>query len=123
MPGENQLFHVDVIVIAGQPIAFEDSTASISGAAGFQNSPKVSASGDDYTTRSRVPRLLKAKLQWGPTTDPKTYANMSGVQIAMRDSFTNRKCLAPKATFGEMGEVGSGTVDITFILNSDLQWL
>lgn len=123
MAGENQLFHVDVIIVDGTPIAFEDSSASISGAAGFTNSPKLSASGDDFVLRARVARLLKAKLQWASTSDPKTYANMSNVQISMRDSFTGRKVMAPKATFGDIGDIGGGTVDITFILNSELQWL
>ena len=123
MAGENQLFHIDVIIVDGQAIAFEDSSASLSGAAGFKNDPKVSASGDDFVYRSRVPRILKAKLQWSSTLDPKTYSGMSNVQISMRDSFTGRKCLAPKATFGELGDIGAGTVDIQFILNADLQWL
>jgi hypothetical protein len=123
MAGENQLFHIDTLIVDGQAIAFEDSSATLSGAAGFKNDPKLSASGDDYTTRSRVARILKAKLQWAATSNPKAYAGMSGVQIAMRDSFTGRKCLAPKATFGELGEIGAGTVDVTFILNADLQWL
>lgn len=123
MAGENQLFHIDTIVVDGQPLEFEDSTGVISGAAGFKNDAKLSSQGDDYTMRSRVPRMLRAKLQWSAKSDPKTYAKMSGVQIAMRDAFTGRKCLAPKATFGELGDIGGGTVDITFILNSDLQWL
>jgi hypothetical protein len=123
MAGENQLFHIDVIVADGQAIAFEDSSATLSGAAGFKNDVKVSASGDDFTTRSRVPRMLKAKLQWAATDDPKKYAGMSNVQLAMRDSFTGRKVLAPKATFGELGDIGAGTVDVTFILNAELQWL
>jgi len=123
MAGENQLFHIDVIIVDGQAIAFEDSTASLSGAAGFKNDAKVSASGDDFVYRSRVPRMLKAKLQWSSTSDPKSYANMSNVQISMRDSFTGRKVMAPKATFAELGDLGAGTVDITFILNAELQWL
>jgi hypothetical protein len=48
---------------------------------------------------------------------------MSGVQIAMRDSFSSRKCLAPKCTFKSMGEIGSGTVDVEFVLLAELQWL
>jgi len=123
MAGENQLFHIDTIIVDGLAIAFEDSSASLSGAAGFKNDPKLSASGDDFVYRSRVPRILKAKLQWAAANDPKTYSGMSNVQLAMRDSFTGRKCLAPKATFGEMGDIGAGTVDIQFILNADLQWL
>lgn len=123
MAGENQLFHIDTIVVDGQAIAFEDSSASLSGAAGFKNDPKLSASGDDFTYRSRVPRILKAKLQWSSTSDPKAYSGMSGIQIGMRDSFTGRKCLAPKATFGELGDIGAGTVDVSFVLNAELQWL
>lgn len=123
MAGENQLVHIDVIIVDGQAIAFEDSSGTISGAAGFENDVKMSASGDDFSSRKRVPRGLKAKLQFGPTTDPATFAKMSGVAIAMRDSFTGRKCLAPKCNFKSMGEIGGGTVDIEFNLLSELQWL
>jgi hypothetical protein len=123
MAGENQLYHIDTIIADGQALAFEDSSASISGAAGFKNDPKLSASGDDFVLRQRVPRMLQAKLQWGSTMDPKTFANMSNIQIAMRDSFTGRKCLAPKAVFSDLGAIGGGTVDISFMLVSDLQWL
>lgn len=123
MADDNTLFHVDVIVVDGISIAFEDSTASISGAAGFKNDVKLSGSGDDYTSRSRVGRMLKAKLQWTGKMKPETYAGMSGVQIAMRDSVTGAKVLAPKATFGEMGDLGAGTVDISFHLTAPLQYL
>jgi hypothetical protein len=123
MAGDNQLFHIDTIIADGQVLAFEDSSGSIEGAAGFENEAKFSASGDDFVLRKRVARMLKAKLQWGPTADPKTFANMSNIQIAMRDSFTGRKCLAPKATFQSLGAIGAGTVDIAFILNAELQWL
>lgn len=123
MAGENQLMHIDVVIVDGQALAFEDSSGMISGAAGFKNDPKLSASGDDYVIRSRVPRQLKAKLQWGTKENPKKYSDMGNVQIAMRDSFSGRKCLAPKCAFGEIGDIGGGTVDITFLLLSDLQWL
>lgn len=122
MAGENQLFHIDTIIVDGKPIAFEDSTGTLSGAAGFENETKVSASGDDFASRRRVPRYLNAKLQWSSAHDPKSFSGLSGVQISMRDSFTGRKCLAPKATFGKLGDIGGGTVDVTFNLLSELQW-
>lgn len=123
MADENQLFHIDTIILDGQSISFEDSTGVLSGAAGFEQQTKVSASGDDFATRARVPRYLNAKLQWSATSDPKVFAKMRNVQISMRDSFSGRKCLAPKATFGKLGDIGGGTVDITFNLLSELQWL
>lgn len=123
MAGENNLFHIDTIIVDGQAISFEDSTGVLSGAAGFKNDTKVSASGDDFVYRSRVPRFLKAKLQWSSAHDPRSFSKLNNVQISMRDSFTGRKCMAPKATFGDLGDIGAGTVDVTFNLLSDLQWL
>ena len=123
MAGENQLFHIDTIVADGAAFAFEDTSATISGAAGFKNDPKLSASGADFVYRSRVPRVLKFRVQVGSTFDPKSVSSMSNVQIAMRDSFTGRKCLAPKATFENLGDIGGGSTELSFLLNDEIQWL
>ena len=123
MAGENNLFHIDTIVADGKILAFEDSSGMLSGAAGYKNDPKLSASGDDFVMRTRVPRQLKAKLQWGPQRSTDEIRNMSGVQITMRDQVSKRKVIANNACFGELGDIGGGTVDVTFLLLSDLQWL
>jgi hypothetical protein len=123
MANDNRLFKIDTIIADGKVLAFEDASGMLSGAAGFKNDAKLSASGDDYVMRTRVPRLLKAKLQFGPKSDPQELAAMSEVQITMRDALSKRKCIANKCTFGELGDIGGGTVDVTFNILSDLQWL
>jgi hypothetical protein len=123
MGTENMLFHVDVIVADGKPMAFEDSTGLLSGAARFENEVVVSASGDDFNKRKRVPTLFKCKLQFGPKEQPADYASMQGIQITARDSQSGRRALMPKCSFGSMGEVGGGSVDITFNVLSPIQWL
>jgi hypothetical protein len=123
MAGETQLFKIDTIVADDKILAFEDATGVLSGAAGYKNEAKLSASGDDFVMRTRVPRILKCKLQWGTQRDPREFTSMSEVRITMRDQVSKRKCIATKCTFQELGDIGAGTVDVSFILQSDLQWL
>lgn len=118
-----QLFKIDTIVADGQVLAFEDATGTVSGAAGFENKNTLSASGDDYVVRTRVARVLKAKLQWGAELDPQRFSRMSGVQITMRDTVSQRKCIANNCSFGSLGDIGAGTVEVSFNLLSELQWL
>jgi hypothetical protein len=121
--GDNNLFHIDTILADGKILAFEDSSGMLSGAAGYKNEPTLSASGDDFVKRTRVARQLKAKLQFGPLRSPEELRNMNSVQITMRDQVSKRKVIANNCTFGELGDIGGGTVDVTFLLLSDLQWL
>lgn len=123
MAGENQLFKIDTVIVDGKALAIEDGSATISGVAGFENETKVSASGDDFVLRKRVPRVMKAKLQFGPAVNPADFAKMSGIQIRLQDGFSGRKCLATNCVFKSLGEVGAGSADIEFNLLSDLQWL
>jgi hypothetical protein len=120
---DSSLFHVDVIVVDGQALAFEDSSGMISGAAGFENEAKLSASGPDYTLRKRVARVLKAKLQYTGAVTPDQFAAMKDVQIALRDTVSGRKCVADGASFKSLGDVGSGVVDVEFNLLQALKWL
>lgn len=121
---DNGLFHIDTIVVNGVAISFEDSAGVLSGAAGFEQTIVPSASGDDKTSRKRVPRILKTKLQWTSSTDVKTFSGLNGAQISMRDSFTGRKCVSNNACFGSIGDMGGGgSVDVTFILLDALQWM
>lgn len=123
MGTENMLFHVDVIVADGKPLAFEDGTGMLSGAARFTNQPVLSASGDDFEKRARVATLFKCKLQFGPNVVPTDFNKMRGIQITARDSQTKRRVLMNKCSFGELGEVGGGSVDITFNVLSEPQWI
>lgn len=119
----NQLFKIDVIVVNGAALAFEDGSGTLSGAAGFENEVVVSASGDDFTRRKRVPRLFKAKIQFGEKAQPSEYAKMTNVQITARDQQSGRRVLMPNCSFGALGDVGAGSVDLTFNVLAEPQWL
>lgn len=118
-----QLFHIDYIVVNGQSLAIEDGSATLEGAAGWENEVVPSSSGDDYTKRKRVARQLHTKLQFGPAVNPDDLAKIEGAQIAMRDSVTGRKVVAPNCNFAKLGALGSGSADITFNLLASLQWM
>lgn len=121
---DNQLVKIDQIVVDGTAIAFEDGSGVIEGAAGFEATPVLSASGDDYLSRKRVARMLTANLQFGPGGSPSLVTNKTGIQISMRDSVTKRRILANNASFSSMGSVGAGgAVQVKFALLSELQWL
>lgn len=123
MATNNLLFHIDVIVIDGAPVAFEDGSGMLSGAARFENETVPSASGDDFQKRKRVPTLFKAKVQWGPTANPAQFSTLSEVQITARDQQSGRRALMPKCSFGNLGEIGGGSVDVTFNVLAPIQWL
>jgi hypothetical protein len=120
---DNMLFHIDQIVSDGKPIAFEDGSGTLSGAARYENEVVPSASGDDFEKRKRVPTLFKCKIQFGPAVSPKDYAKMQGIQITARDAQSGRRALMPKCSFGQMGDVGGGSVDVTFNVLAEIQWL
>ncbi|WP_198089084.1 hypothetical protein [Variovorax sp. E3] len=118
------LYHIDTITVAGAPLDFEDGTGSITGAARYENEVVPSGpKGRDYTKRKRVPTTFKCKLQFGPKTDPQSYTEIAGAQIAARDSKTGRRALMNNCSFASMGEIGTGSVDITFNVLSPIQWL
>lgn len=123
MGTENMLFHVDVIVADGKPLAFEDGTGMLAGAARFTNEVVPSASGDDFEKRKRVPTTFKCKLQFGSNMVPNDFNKMHGVQITARDSQTGRRALMPKCSFAELGEIGGGSVEITWNVLAEPQWL
>jgi hypothetical protein len=118
-----KLFQIDTIIVGGIALDFEDSSGEVDGGAGYEYEVVPAASGDDSEKRKRVARTLNAKLNFGPTTNPDDFVKMRGVQIAMRDSATGRKAVAPNCGFAKMGKIGAGTVDVTFNLLSPLQWL
>lgn len=116
-------FKIDTIVVAGNAVSFEDSSGMIEGATGFENETVLAASGDDSTLRKRKARVLKAKLSTRQGFDPMVLAGVEDMQIAMRDSNTDRKCLANVCTFKSLGDVGNGACEVQFNLLSALQWL
>ena len=123
MANETQLFHIDTIVVAGKTISFEDSTGTLTGAARWENCVVPSASGPDKTNRKRVPTTLRCKLQFDNTVNPNDFAKISQEQIAVRDAVGGRKALMNKCSFGSMGEIGGGSVDVTFNVLDPIQWL
>ena len=123
MAGENQLFKIDTIVVDGIALPFEDGSGSLEGAAGWENTVVHSASGDDFTSRKRIPRMFKTKLLFGNAMDPAAFAKMKNVQIAARDSQSGRRCVMTRCVFSSMGSLGGGgPVDITFSVLSAPQW-
>lgn len=123
MATDKMLFRVDTIVVDGAPIAFEDGTGVLTGAARWENAVVASATGDDFESRKRVATTFKCKLQFGPSVDPAVYAGMNGVQITARDLVTGRRALMPNCGFASMGDIGSGSVDVTFNVLAAIQWL
>jgi hypothetical protein len=118
-----QIFKIDVLMADGVALAFEDGSATVTGATGYENESKLSASGPDFSLRKRVARVMKAKIQFIATTNPDDLAKKSDIQITMRDSFTGRKCIADSCVFKSMGEIGAGPVDVEFNLLKPLKWL
>ena len=123
MANDNQLFHIDAIVVDGQALAFEDGTGTLTGAARWENTAVPSAQGDDFNTRKRVPTTLHCKLQFANQINPADLAKISAAQISARDTVNGRRALMPKCSFGSMGEIGNGTVDVVFNVLAAPQWL
>ena len=123
MATDKMLFHVDEIVVDGAPLAFEDGTATITGAARWENTPVPSASGDDFQARKRVPTQVRFKLQFGPQAHPMDFATLIDSQIAFRDKVSGRRALMPRCGFANMGEIGGGSVDVSFNVLAPIQWL
>lgn len=117
------LFRADQITVDGKPVAIEDGSAMLEGASRFENEVVASGTGDDYLKRKRVPTTFKFKLQFGSKINPEDYAQMVGVQITARDSQTQRRALMNNCAFAKMGEIGGGTVEVTFNVLSPVQWL
>ena len=119
----NQLFKIDVIVVKGASLAFEDGSGTLTGAAGVQNEVVPSASGDDYTRRKRVARLFKTKIQFGEHAQPSDVTRLVNVQITARDQQSGRRVLMTNCSFADLGEIGGGAVDLSFNVLSEPQWL
>lgn len=119
-----QLFKIDAVVADGIALGIEDGSATLEGAAGWEHTPVMAAQGDDATSRKRIPRTLKCKLLFTSAYDPEQLANMSSIQITVRDSQAGRRGVAPVCTFAKLGALGAGgSVDIEFNLLSPIQWL
>ncbi|MEY2685988.1 MAG: hypothetical protein RL375_186 [Pseudomonadota bacterium] len=119
----NILFKIETLIVDGAPVAIEDGSGSITGAARFENDVVVSASGDDFQRRKRVPTTLDARILFGPAESPDKYSKLNEVQITGRDISSGRRALMPKCSFGRMGAIGGGPVDVSFNVLAPIQWL
>lgn len=119
----SQLFHIETIVVDGKPVSFEEGSATISGAAGYENQVVPSASGDDFDMRRRVPRQIRMRIQFGNTVDPARLAAQKQVEITARDPNSSRRAYMKNCSFASMGDVGQGAVDLVYNIKSPIQWL
>lgn len=119
----NQLLHFDQLVVGGVALEVVDGTVRATGMAGFENSAVPSASGNDYSKRARVPRSLSMQVQFGADMSPDTLRSMRGVQITARDTQSGRRVLMNTCDFASMGEIGTGPVDVSFLVLAEPQWL
>lgn len=120
---DSTLFHIDTIVVDGQAVAFEDGTGMLTGAHRYEHDTVVSASGDDFARRRRVPTTLRLRLQFTGEQSPERLAAVADVQITARDSQTGRRALLTKCRFNTMGDLGGGAVDVTYGVLAPVQWL
>lgn len=123
MAAKNQLFQIDVITVDGVSLAIEHGTGELEGAAGFEHEVVPSATGDDFQKAKRVPRTLKANIQFGPSVTSDQYASAVEAQISLSQTMTGRRALLPKCSFAKMGTIGKGAVDVTWNLLAPVQWL
>lgn len=116
MDCKNSLFHVDTLVVDGVPINITDSSAMVSGLAGFENEPVTAAgNGEDAIKRKKVPRIIKAKLMLTDPSQTKYFSGLCNSTITLRDTHSSKRIMFNKCSFGKMGDVGGGEVDIEFI--------
>jgi hypothetical protein len=120
---ENSLFKVDSITINGVGLAFEDGSARINGVAGYTSSVVASGSGPDFQSHQRVPRTIELNMQFGRAVNPDDLAKIDGARVVLKDTRAPRRCLATNCSFGSMGPVGGGTVQLTLNVLDPFQWL
>jgi hypothetical protein len=123
MTCDNSLFKVDSLLVDGVALAIEDGSATLEGAARYTSEAVVSASGQDYVKRKRVPTMINARIQFGPKVNPEDLAKICGATITLRDLHAPRKAVASKCAFASMGRIGDGAVDISFNVLEPIQWL
>jgi len=124
MATDKMLFHVDAITVDGAPVAFEDGTGVLTGAARWENTVVPTAgSGDDFASRKRVATIFKLKLQFGQGQAPTDFSTVTDARVTATDQVTGRRVMLPRCGFGSMGEIGAGSVEVTFNVLSAPQWL
>lgn len=121
--GAQSLFRGDTITINGQAIAVVDGSIVINGLAGYTSTSVPSASGPDFTQHARVPRTINFKAQWGPKTKASDFTGIDGARVVVKDSKGPSRVLATRVSFGSMGELGNGPVDVSLNVGDDYQMI
>jgi hypothetical protein len=110
---ENSTFHVDELIVDGIKIAIEESSATVSGLAGYENEVIVTAGNDmDALKRKKVARIIKAKLVLKDLKQIKDIAMTCSAQVSLRDVHSGQRILFTTASFLKIGDVGAGSVDL-----------
>lgn len=117
------LFKADSITVAGQALAFEDGSATISGLARVRATVVPSASGPDFETYAREATQINLRLQFGPGVSVEDLKNIKDARVVLKDSNGPRRFLAPRCSFAGLGTVGSGPVDLTLNVLEPIQSL
>lgn len=117
------LFKVTSITVDGVSLPIVDSSVRITGVAGFAATSVPSGQGPDYETFAREGRQIRGQIQFGPAVNPDDIKKIKNARIVCKDEHGPRRCLAPNCSFGSMGEVGGGPVDIAFNALEEYQWL
>jgi hypothetical protein len=110
---DNSTFHVDEFIVDGIKIKIEESSATVSGLAGFENEVIVTAGNDtDALKRKKVARIIKAKLVLTDLAQVKDMAMTCSAQVSLRDTHSGKRILFTAASFLKIGDVGGGSVDL-----------
>ena len=110
---EHSLFHVDELIVDGIKIAIEESSATVSGLAGFENEVVVTAGNDmDALKRKKVPRVIKAKLVLKDLKQIEALSMTCSAQVSLRDMHSGQRILFTTASFMKIGDVGAGSMDL-----------
>ena len=111
---DQSLFRVDSLTINGVALAIVDSSVRVDGLVPFRKEVVPSASGPDFESKARVPRVVQGQIQFGPKVSPEELAKIEGARMVLTDLGGPRRILAPNVSLGSFGTVGSGPVDVTF---------
>lgn len=116
---DDAIYKVDTLTVNGVAIEIEDSSATVSGLAGFENEAVVAAgNGKDGIKRKKVPCIIKAKSLLKRLSQVTDLSTTCQATIVLKDGHTQQRIQFSSAAFGKMGDVGNGSADIEFIATS-----
>jgi hypothetical protein len=115
------LFRGDSITINGQAIAVMDGSIMIKGLAGYTSKSVPSASGPDFSQHERIPREITFKVLFGPKSQAEDFTKLDDARVVVKDSKGPRRVLATRVSFGSMGDLGSGPVDVSLNVGDPYQ--